>query len=200
MRKNIIILIVVTLFAISLSAQNTDAVKPINKTAVGHDCPEMMMQGRHDMIPGNQMMNMNKWNDNEQCMKPDLWKELKLDAAQTKALESLKTNQIKQMNLLKAEMENLHIDFQVAMKNAEYAKAKEIAKAIGTKKTEMMIKNIEHQEQIMNLLNDKQKETYKELFRPEILVDQLRKFDLQPGIITHTPMENLVKYHLHRLS
>ncbi len=30
----------------------------------------------------------------------------------------------------------------------------------------------------------------------EILVDQLRKFDLQPGIITHTPMENLVKYHL----
>ena len=75
--------------------------------------------------------------------------------------------QIKQMNLLKAEMENLHIDFQVAMKNAEYAKAEEIAKAIGTKKTEMMIKNIEHQEQIMNLLSDKQKETYKELFRPE---------------------------------
>lgn len=91
-----------------------------------------------------------------QCMD-----ELKLTDKQTEKLGTLRSDFEKTRNTLQAEMENLQIDIDAAMKAENYGKAKELTKQLNAKKTLLDEARIEFQANRMKELTKEQKEIMK---------------------------------------
>ena len=104
----------------------------------------------------------------EECQGPcsmEMMKELGLNKTQTAKLETLRNSQMKQMNSLKAEIDNLMIDLQSALKAEKYADAKAVQKQIFAKKLQKAEARIDHMEAMMKELDPTQKEKAKAMFQ-----------------------------------
>jgi len=87
--------------------------------------------------------------------------ELKLSSEQQKKLEAGKIEFEKQKNIMQAEIENMHIDMRVVLKNGDFAKARNLIKAISDKKLAMANARLDHFESVLKELNAEQKEIFK---------------------------------------
>ena len=83
--------------------------------------------------------------------------ELKLTDEQMKNLETLRNNFEKSRNTLQAEMDNLHIDIKTALKDENYARAKELSKQLNSKHGQMAESRIDFVANRMKELNPDQK-------------------------------------------
>jgi Spy/CpxP family protein refolding chaperone len=94
----------------------------------------------------------------------DPMKDLELTAEQMQKLEQMKITQQKAMNMIDAELENLGIDLQQALKNENWNAAKQLNDQIYEKKRIKANTRITHREQIMNELTPEQKEKFRPMF------------------------------------
>lgn len=142
MKKVILITLAVLALSFALFAQQAE--KPgmgnhkmmMNKDATGHD-----MMGMHQ----------------------DWTKGLNLTDAQKKKFEIMKTDHKKFMNLKQAEMKNLHIDKQKAMRAEDYAKVKQLNKSIVDLELLMENARVDHKSAMMKELTAEQKAKIKDI-------------------------------------
>lgn len=143
-----IIVIVMVLMAVSFAL----TAKKMDKKPMGDDCANCtsheMKQG-----PGHEM---NK----------DMFKELNLTKEQKKKMEALRDEHMKIMNTKKAEMKNLHIDKQNAMKAEDYARVKQLNKSIADKELEMDNLMVDHKQAMLKELTAEQKAKLQDM-RPD---------------------------------
>ncbi len=118
-----------------------------------HDCKDCQKHGKM-MVMEKEMHAPMKCMEMHQMM----MEKLKLNAEQKKKLETLKTEHQKKLNLLKAELQNLNIDRQNALKADEFKKAKALNKEISVKKLAIADGLIDHIEAVLKELNPEQKE------------------------------------------
>lgn len=90
--------------------------------------------------------------------------ELKLTPQQKDKFDKLRADFVKSKNLLSAEIKNLHVDKQAAIKAEDFKRSKEINKQIAAKKTAMMDAHIDHMEAMLKELSAEQKVIAKEMF------------------------------------
>jgi len=83
---------------------------------------------------------------------------MNLSDAQQKKLEPLRTEHLKTMNNLQAEIENLRIDMQQALKKEDFANLKKLAKTLNDKELSMEYARIDHLQQVYKELTPEQKE------------------------------------------
>ncbi len=142
MKKVILITLAVLALSFALLAQKAE--KP------GMGDHKMMM---NKDAKGHEMMGMHQ----------DWWKDLNLTDAQKKKFENMKTDHKKFMNLKQAEMDNLHIDKQKAMRAEDYAKVKQLNKNIAD--LELVIENarVDHKADMMKELTAEQKAKIKDM-------------------------------------
>ena len=95
----------------------------------------------------------------------DMMQELGLNKTQTAKLETIRNNHMKQMNNLDAEIENLQIDLQTALKADKFADAKAVQKQIFAKKLQRADAKIDHMEAVLKELDATQKEKAKAMFQ-----------------------------------
>lgn len=81
-----------------------------------------------------------------------------LSEAQQKKLEPLRVEHLKTMNNLQAEIENLRIDMQQALKNEDFANLKKLAKTLNDKQLTLEYARIDHLQQVYKELTPEQKE------------------------------------------
>lgn len=84
--------------------------------------------------------------------------ELKLNDTQKKKLDEFRSAHQKSMNLLDAEIENMHIDIMQAMKKEEFANAKKLTQQLFEKKLAKANARIDHLQMVMKELTPEQKE------------------------------------------
>ena len=87
--------------------------------------------------------------------------ELKLTDAQKKKWEELKISFEKNKNTLQAEIENLRIDLQKALKDENYQRAKELNKQIASKRNALADAKVDFLAERMKELTPEQKATLK---------------------------------------
>jgi len=140
MKKILLISLVLLAFSFVLFAQKAE------KAGMGKGCP---MGQQQDMKNGPCGPGMG--------MMKDMMKELELTKEQQKKIETLRDDHMKVMNVKKAEMENLQIDKQKAMKAEQYDKAKGINKSIAD--LQVVIENamVDHKAAMMKELTAEQK-------------------------------------------
>lgn len=83
---------------------------------------------------------------------------MNLSEAQQKKLEPLRTEHLKAMNNLQAEIENLRIDMQQALKKEDFANLKKLAKTLNDKQLTLEYARIDHLQQVYKELTPEQKE------------------------------------------
>ena len=83
---------------------------------------------------------------------------MNLSDAQQKKLEPLRTEHLKTMNNLHAEIENLRIDMQQALKKEDFANLKKLAKTLNDKELSMEYARIDHLQQVYKEFTPEQKE------------------------------------------
>ncbi|HRY83725.1 MAG TPA: Spy/CpxP family protein refolding chaperone [Candidatus Cloacimonadota bacterium] len=137
-------LIWITLAILLLGTMLVAADKP---EPVKMDAPKPMMEDCQGMGP------------------MDMMKELGLNKTQTARLETIRNNHMKQMNSLDAEIENLQIDLQAALKADKYADAKAVQKQIFAKKLQRADARIDHMEAVMKELDPAQKDKARAMFQ-----------------------------------
>ena len=147
MKKLMIITLGIMLLASMLSAQARVEAKNDNNMKPG--------MGKHQM-QGEEMKGQNP--QQMMCEKLELTKE------QQKKFETMRTANQKQMNTLKAEMENLQIDHKAALKDQNFKQAKALNKQISDKKLMMADARIDHMEAMFKELTPEQKEKAADMF------------------------------------
>lgn len=136
MRKILIIALIIMTLSVLLLAQQPA------KAAKGHN-PEMQM--KHEMQP------------------PEIMKELNLSKEQKVKIDALKDTHVKYLNTKKAELQNLQIDKQNAMKAGDYTRVKQINKQISDLQLDMSNKKVDHHQAILKELNAEQKEKFQQM-------------------------------------
>jgi len=94
----------------------------------------------------------------------DMMMELKLSDAQKVKLEELKTSHQKSVNLMEAEIENLHIDIMQYLKKEDFANAKKLTQQLYDKKLAKANARIDHMQMVMKELTPEQKEMGRGMF------------------------------------
>lgn len=144
MKKIIPILSIMLLLASLLLAQTT----PMHKTHVSSKPSEQFNPSFRE----RPMMMENM----KACME-----ELKLTDKQSEKLETIRNAFEKTRNTLQAEMDNIQIDIDAAMKAENYSKAKELTKQLHAKQSLLEEARIDFQADRMKELTKEQKETLK---------------------------------------
>jgi len=116
--------------------------------------------------------------------------ELKLTDAQKKRFEELKINFEKTKNTTQAEIENLRIDLQKALKDENYQRAKELNKQISAKRNALADAKVDFLADRMKELTAEQKATLKKNM-PQLQGGMHKqKFNKNAGEFRHQNMEN----------
>jgi Spy/CpxP family protein refolding chaperone len=125
----------------------------------------MPMMGKDKMDKGNHQMMMKGDDDGPDMMynRIENMKELNLTKEQKQKLADLRTDQMKFMNTKRAELKNLQIDKQNAMKDENYAKVKQLNKSITD--LQLVIENtrVDHHMAIMKELTKEQQDMLKDM-------------------------------------
>lgn len=144
MKKIIPILSIMLLLASLLLAQTT----PLHKTHVSNKPSEQFNPSFRE----RPMMMENMQN----CME-----ELQLTDKQSEKLENLRSTFEKTRNTLQAEIDNIQIDIEAAMKAENYSKAKELTKQLNAKQSQLEEARIDFHANRMKELSKEQKEIMK---------------------------------------
>ncbi|MGC9362340.1 MAG: Spy/CpxP family protein refolding chaperone [Candidatus Syntrophosphaera sp.] len=88
----------------------------------------------------------------------DRVKEMNFTDAQIKNLEDIRVDHMKNMNTLDAEIRNIEVDFDQAIKNKEFAKAKQLNQQLYEKRIVRSNARIDQMQRVMNELTEEQKE------------------------------------------
>jgi Spy/CpxP family protein refolding chaperone len=138
MKKILLITLVLLAFSFVLFAQKTD------KPEMEKGCP---MSQKQDM----------KMGEGEMGNHQNMMKELDLTKEQLKKMEALRDEHMKYLNVKQAELENLRIDKQNAMKAEQFDKAKRANKSIAD--LQLFIENamVDHKAAMMKELTPEQK-------------------------------------------
>ncbi|MDP2172974.1 MAG: Spy/CpxP family protein refolding chaperone [Candidatus Cloacimonadaceae bacterium] len=91
-----------------------------------------------------------------------MMEKLNLSEAQKTRMETLRAEHMKMMNTSKAEIENIKIDLEAAIKTENYKKAKDLNKQLFAKKLMMADARIDHIAAMIKDLNPEQKAMIKE--------------------------------------
>jgi Spy/CpxP family protein refolding chaperone len=105
-------------------------------------------------------------------------KDLDLTDKQEEAMQKLFTENKKSANTAEATIENLHVDMQLAMKNADFSKAQGISDNIMKAKADLHKNQIKMVENAYNLLTAEQKEILKKNMKD---CDQMPKHKMMRG-------------------
>ncbi|MFO7659425.1 MAG: hypothetical protein R6V77_00765 [Candidatus Cloacimonadaceae bacterium] len=158
MRKIIVITMVMLMLGFVLYAQNMRQNQMKDDCDDCGDCKEQpMMKSKGVNNPQSGHRNMN-WDKN-------MMKELNLNEAQIKKLETLRADHAKQLNTNKARLQNLQIDKNKAMKAEEFAKVKQFNKNIADLELEMSNLKVDHHQALMKELTAEQKAKFEEMRR-----------------------------------
>ncbi|NLN85484.1 MAG: hypothetical protein GX135_05195 [Candidatus Cloacimonetes bacterium] len=90
----------------------------------------------------------------------DMMKELNLTEAQNSKITQLQTNQKKAMNSVNAEIENLRIDMNQALKASDFKAAQKLNDQLHEKMRVKSSTQLEHKEQILKELTPEQREKF----------------------------------------
>jgi Spy/CpxP family protein refolding chaperone len=137
MKRIVVIAMVLMALSFALTAKKMD------KKPMGDDCADCK-QHEMKMGPGHEMGK-------------DMFKELNLTKEQKKKLDVLRDDHMKVVNVKKAELKNLHIDKQNAMKAEDYAKVKQLNKTISDKELELDNLMVDHKQAMLKELTAEQK-------------------------------------------
>lgn len=146
MNKLLILTLVMLVLSFMLFAQKAE--KPMGKDCQDCNNQDMMMQKDG---PQNDMMGM------------EMIKELNLTKEQQQKFEDMRLEHKKYMNTKQAEMENLRMDKQNAMRDGDYAKAKMLNKNIADLDLSIENTKVDHHQAMMKELTKEQQEKLKEL-------------------------------------
>jgi Spy/CpxP family protein refolding chaperone len=141
MKKTILILMVIMALSIALFAQKADKAGKPDNPPMKENCQSCMNK---DMDHGKMGMQ-------------DMMKDLNLTKEQQTKLDALRDEHMKFMNSKQAELENLQIDKQNAMKAENYTLAKQINKNIND--IQLVIDNamVDHRAAVLKELTPEQK-------------------------------------------
>ncbi len=106
--------------------------------------------------------------------------ELKLTPEQKVKFENLRTEHQKTRNTLQADIKNIKIDIQTAIKAENYKRAKDLNKQLSAKKTQLADARIDHMEAMMKELTPEQKVIAKEIL-PRMGMNEGRKGGMNHG-------------------
>jgi len=99
----------------------------------------------------------------DMMMKQEHLKSLELTKEQQKKIETLREEHMKIINTKKAAIENMRIDKHKAMKDENYAKVKQLNKAISDARLEIANHMTDHKQAVMKELTPEQKEKMKNM-------------------------------------
>jgi Spy/CpxP family protein refolding chaperone len=146
MKKLLLLTLVMLLLSFMLFAQKAE--KPMGKDCLDCNQQPMMKPGE---VPQNDMMGM------------DMMKELNLTKEQQQKFEGMRLEHKKYMNTKQAEMENLRMDKQNAMRDGDYNKAKMLNKNIADLDLAIENAKVDHHMAMMKELTKEQQEKMKEM-------------------------------------
>jgi Spy/CpxP family protein refolding chaperone len=134
------------------------------------------------------------------------WADLDLSDKQKAKLEELRTEFQKRTNLAEAEIENLHLDIETALKNDNYAKAKELTNQVFNKKAALAVARIDHMQAVMKELNKEQQEKARDMFmmqhRGNMMMKGMRGMGMHqgmgPGMGMHQGMGQGMQMGMHQ--
>jgi len=95
-------------------------------------------------------------------------RELNLTEAQLKKFDEKRSAFQKRMNTINAEIENLEIDIQQALKDENYSRAKELTKQLYDKKLARAHARIDHMQDMLKELTAEQKLKARDMFMPRL--------------------------------
>lgn len=115
--------------------------------------------------------------------------ELDLSEKQLKKLDELRMEHQKRMNTAQAEIENLHLDIEAALKADDYKRAKELTTQVFNKKAALAVARIDHMQSMMKELNAEQKIKARQMFMPRHMImmrqmhmDHMQGKGMMPGM------------------
>jgi Spy/CpxP family protein refolding chaperone len=106
--------------------------------------------------------------------------ELKLTPEQKAKFENLRMEHQKNRNTLQADIKNIRIDIQAAIKVENFKRAKDLNKQLSAKKTQLADARIDHMEAMMKELTTEQKVIAREIL-PRMGMNEGRKGGMNQG-------------------
>ena len=159
MKKYLVLIVILGLFATPLLAQTADMPNPRAKM-------NLMMQ-KHSQ-QGHEMMKHGS-NEKGKHMGFPFWmaEELELTDAQIDKIDEYQDDSRKVSIDLKADIEKLHIDEKNALENENYKEARKVIDQIFEKKATLAKERISLKEKISSVLTEDQKDMLKDLRKPK---------------------------------
>jgi len=111
--------------------------------------------------PGQMKMEQKKMSGNMN-QRQGMMELLKLSDDQKKQIQTIMTNHKKEMNTMKADLDNLHIDQNNLLSQQKFDDAKRVVDQITAKQAQVEKTNIDTHKQIWNILTDEQKKIAQE--------------------------------------